>query len=74
MERNLAMEVVRVTEAAALSCSRFMGRGDDAAADIAAVEAMRKAFEAIAINGRASQQRNWPKSNAVPSAMTKSPV
>ena len=51
MERNLAMEVVRVTEAAALSCSRFMGRGDDAAADIAAVEAMRRAFEAIAING-----------------------
>lgn len=51
MERNLAMEVVRVTEAAALACSRLMGRGDDAAADIAAVEAMRKAFDAIAING-----------------------
>jgi len=51
MERNLAMEVVRVTEAAALACSRLMGRGDDAAADIAAVGAMRKAFDAIAING-----------------------
>jgi fructose-1,6-bisphosphatase class II len=51
MERNLAMEVVRVTEAAALASARFMGRGDEAAADMAAIEAMRKAFEAIAIDG-----------------------
>ncbi len=51
MERNLAMEVVRVTEAAALASARHMGRGDEAAADMAAIEAMRKAFDAIAIDG-----------------------
>jgi len=51
MERNLAMELVRVTEAAALASARFMGRGDEMAADVAAIQAMRKAFDAIAING-----------------------
>ena len=44
MDRNLAMEVVRVTEAAALACARLMGRGDEKAADQAAVDAMRRAF------------------------------
>src|SRR6267143_1444343 len=38
MERNLAMELVRVTEAAALASARFMGRGDEMAADVAAIE------------------------------------
>ena len=51
MDRNLALEVVRVTEAAALASARFMGRGDEAGADQAAVEAMRRAFNAIAVNG-----------------------
>jgi len=51
MERNLAMELVRVTEAAALASARCMGRGDETAADVAAIEAMRKAFDAIAIDG-----------------------
>src|ERR671937_2089152 len=51
MERNLAMELVRVTEAAALASARFMGRGDEMAADQASIEAMRKAFDAIAIDG-----------------------
>lgn len=51
MDRNLALELVRVTEAAALSCSRLMGRGDKNAADEAAVAAMRRAFEALEING-----------------------
>ena len=51
MERNLAMEVVRVTEAAALASARYMGRGDEVAADMAAIEAMRKAFDAIPIDG-----------------------
>jgi fructose-1,6-bisphosphatase class II len=51
MERNLAMELVRVTEAAALASARLMGRGDEAACDMAAIEAMRKAFDAIAIDG-----------------------
>jgi fructose-1,6-bisphosphatase class II len=51
MERNLAMEVVRVTEAAALASARHMGRGDEVSADTAAVEAMRKAFDAIPIDG-----------------------
>ncbi|MDG2303893.1 MAG: class II fructose-bisphosphatase [Candidatus Binatia bacterium] len=47
MDRNLAMEVVRVTEAAALESARLMGRGDAAAVDAAAAQAMRKAFGAI---------------------------
>src|SRR5262245_60192786 len=51
MDRNLAMEFVRVTEAAALSCSRLMGLGDREGADQAAVEAMRRAFESIHIRG-----------------------
>jgi fructose-1,6-bisphosphatase class II len=45
------MELVRVTEAAALASARFMGRGDEAAADMAAIEAMKKAFGVIAIDG-----------------------
>ena len=51
MDRNLALEVVRVTEAAALSCARVMGRGDEKAADQAAVDAMRQAFNGVAIDG-----------------------
>ncbi|MBM4269860.1 MAG: class II fructose-bisphosphatase [Deltaproteobacteria bacterium] len=47
MDRNLALEVVRVTEAAALESARLMGRGDAAAVDAAAARAMRRAFEAI---------------------------
>jgi fructose-1,6-bisphosphatase class II len=51
VDRNLAMELVRVTEAAALASARFMGRGDEAAADMAAIEAMKKAFGVIAVDG-----------------------
>ncbi|MBI1813532.1 MAG: class II fructose-bisphosphatase [Deltaproteobacteria bacterium] len=51
MERNLALEAVRVTEAAALASARLMGRGDVAAADHAGAQAMRKAFASINING-----------------------
>ncbi|MEG1284399.1 MAG: class II fructose-bisphosphatase [Romboutsia sp.] len=51
MDRNLALELVRVTEAAALVSSKFMGRGDKNGADGAAVEAMRKAFESVKVNG-----------------------
>ena len=51
MDRNLALEAVRVTEAAALNCARLTGRGDEKAADQAAVDAMRKAFDALAIDG-----------------------
>jgi len=50
-DRNLAMEMVRVTEAAALACSRLMGRGDEKAADQAAVTAMREALNGLAIDG-----------------------
>jgi fructose-1,6-bisphosphatase class II len=45
------LEAVRVTEAAALNCARLTGRGDEKAADQAAVDAMRKAFDALAIDG-----------------------
>src|SRR5258707_10891633 len=51
MDRNLAVEVVRVTEAAALAASRLMGRGDEKAADQAAVDAMRKALNTLDIDG-----------------------
>jgi fructose-1,6-bisphosphatase II len=48
--RNLALELVRVTEAAALSAGRYMGRGDKNAADHAAVEAMRLILNTISMN------------------------
>ena len=51
MDRNLALETVRATEAAAISSSRLMGMGDNNAADQAAVDAMRKALNSIAIDG-----------------------
>ncbi len=51
LERELALEFVRVTEAAALSAGRFMGRGDKEAADNAAVEAMRMVFDTVNIDG-----------------------
>jgi len=51
MDRNLALEAVRVTEAAALSASRLMGRGDEKAADQAAVDAMRNALNSLEIDG-----------------------
>jgi fructose-1,6-bisphosphatase class II len=51
VDRNLALEAVRVTEAAALNCARWTGRGDETAADQAAVDAMRKAFDALTIDG-----------------------
>ncbi len=51
MDRNLALEAVRVTEAAALSASLLMGRGDEMAADQAAVDAMRKALNSLSIDG-----------------------
>ncbi|MBO1327819.1 class II fructose-bisphosphatase [Acetobacter suratthaniensis] len=50
-DRNLALELVRVTEAAALASSRWTGRGRKNDADGAAVEAMRAAFDTVAING-----------------------
>jgi fructose-1,6-bisphosphatase II / sedoheptulose-1,7-bisphosphatase len=50
-DRNLALELVRVTEAAAIAASRWIGHGQKNDADGAAVEAMRKAFDAVAIDG-----------------------
>ena len=51
MGRNLALEIVRVTEAAALTSARWMGRGDKEAADQAAVDAMRLVLDTIAMDG-----------------------
>jgi len=50
-DRNLAMELVRVTEAAALAASRWMGRGDKEGADGAAVDAMRIVLETVPMDG-----------------------
>jgi fructose-1,6-bisphosphatase II len=49
--RNLALELVRVTEAAALAAGRFMGRGDKEAADQAAVNAMRVVLQTVDMHG-----------------------
>jgi len=51
MDRNFALEFVRVTEAAALESARLMGRGDEKAADHAAVEAMRRMLNSIQFDG-----------------------
>jgi fructose-1,6-bisphosphatase II / sedoheptulose-1,7-bisphosphatase len=51
MDRNLALEAVRVTEAAALAASKLMGRGDEKMADQAAVDAMRTSLNALSIDG-----------------------
>jgi len=51
MDRNLALELVRVTEAAALAAGRWIGRGDKNAADDAAVQAMRKSLGSIEMQG-----------------------
>ena len=50
-DRNLAMELMRATEAAALAAGRWMGRGDKNAADGAAVEAMRVVLNAVSFEG-----------------------
>jgi fructose-1,6-bisphosphatase II len=50
-DRNLALDLVRVTEAAALAAGRWMGRGDKEAADRAAVDAMRLVLNTIAMDG-----------------------
>jgi fructose-1,6-bisphosphatase II len=50
-DRNLALELVRVTEAAALGCGRWIGRGDKEAADQAAVDAMRAMLDTVAMAG-----------------------
>lgn len=52
MDRNLALELVRVTEAAAISAARWMGRGDKHSADEAAVKAMRTRLNDIEFNAR----------------------
>ena len=49
MDRNLALEVVRVTEAAALAAARSVGRGDEMAADLEAARAIQRAFRAIPV-------------------------
>ncbi len=51
LDRNLALEAVRVTELTALAASRLMGRGDEKAADQAAVNAMRGALNDLAVDG-----------------------
>src|SRR6201995_1989983 len=50
-DRNLALELVRVTEAAALGCARLVGRGDKEAADQAAVDGMRHALRSVGRDG-----------------------
>ena len=51
LDRVLVLEMVRVTEAAAIAAARLIGRGDEKAADAAAVEAMRDAFNTLYMDG-----------------------
>ena len=51
VDRNLALEMVRVTESAALAAARWMGRGDKMAADGAAVDAMRQVLATVSMDG-----------------------
>lgn len=51
LDRMLVLEMVRVTEAAAVAASQLIGRGDEKAADAAAVEAMRRAFDDLYMDG-----------------------
>jgi len=51
MDRELALEFVRVTEAAAIMAARWTGRGDKEAADLAAVEAIRDGFASVNVDG-----------------------
>src|SRR5438132_993819 len=51
MDRNIGLEAVRLTEAAAMASARVMGRGDEKLADQVAVDAMRKAFNQLNIRG-----------------------
>src|SRR6201984_851289 len=50
-DRNLALELVRVTEAAAMGAGRWIGRGDKSAADQAAVDAMRAMLDTVVMSG-----------------------
>ncbi|HEV3388305.1 MAG TPA: class II fructose-bisphosphatase, partial [Solirubrobacteraceae bacterium] len=50
-DRNLALELVRVTEAAALAAARMVGRGDKEGADQAAVDAMRNVLDSVSMDG-----------------------
>src|ERR671933_2634302 len=50
-DRNLALELVRVTEAAALGCARWIGRGDKESADQAAVDGMRAVLDTVSMDG-----------------------
>ena len=53
-DRNIAMELVRVTEAAAMAAARWIGRGDKEEADQAAVDAMRFVLDSVAMRGVAN--------------------
>ncbi|MCX7677333.1 MAG: class II fructose-bisphosphatase [Alteraurantiacibacter sp.] len=51
LDRNLVLDLVRVTEAAAMAAARHIGKGDETAADEAAVKAMREAFDLLPVDG-----------------------
>ena len=64
VDRNPALEAVRVTGAAALNCAHWTGRGDEKAADQAAVDAMRKAFDALADRRHRGDRRRRARRSA----------
>lgn len=64
MDRNLALEMVRVTEAAALAAARFLGKGDPLGADRAAVSAMELAMKSVKMDGEVVIGENPDTENA----------
>src|SRR5438876_10065318 len=65
MDRNIGLEAVRLTEAAAMASARVMGRGDEKLADQAAVDAMRKAFNDLHIRGTTITATGGPNALSV---------
>ena len=63
MDRNLALEVIRVTEAAALFAGRFMGRGDDDLAYKSAIDAIKRVISSVPIDGNIICERIVPGDN-----------
>ena len=73
LDRVLVLEMVRVTEAAAIAASALTGRGDEKAADAAAVEAMRQALNELYMDGTVVIGEGERVAEGVPEAVAKEP-
>ena len=62
MDRSLELEIVRVTEAAAISSAKWIGKGKKNDADEAATVAMRRTFDTVALYWRKARYGEWTES------------